>query len=250
MRPNGNSEVSESDNCLITGAAGGMGQALCRLLAEEGWHITAVDRNQKRLEQLQDTIGSDIRIALLDLSSPECGGKVKELLNQQQCKLHGVVNLAGVSRGNTIDELDVADWEYSFQVNVKAPMLIVQAALPFFVDNRSSIVNVGSPAGIAGARKPSYASSKGSLHGLTMSLARNLGPRGIRVNTVLPGPTITRMTNDWDIEKRSAIAKQCFLQRLSEPREIAAPISFLLSESSSFVTGSVLDVTGGSLYSH
>ena len=163
----------------------------------------------------------------------------------------GLVNLAGISQGSTIDELSEADWQRSFAVNVDPVFRLIQAVSPQMKANGGgSIINVSSPVGYIGARKPSYAASKAALHGLTMSCARNLGEFNIRVNLLLPGTTITEMTKDWSVERQQAIAEESWLKRLCTPQEIAESIAFLLSEHSRYMTGSVLDMTCGSMCGH
>ena len=105
-------------------------------------------------------------------------------------------------------------------MNVTSAMKICQLADSHMMDG-GRILLVGSPVGIAGANKPSYAASKAALHGLTMSVSRQLGKRGICVNTVLPGPMITGMTGDWSDEKRDRIAQETRLNRLAKPEDIA-----------------------------
>ena len=135
------------------------------------------------------------------------------------------------------------------EVNVTSAMLICQLADELMVDN-GRIILVSSPVAIAGARKPGYAASKAALHGLTMSVSRSFGKRGICVNTVLPGPMITGMTNDWPIEKRASIASETRLNRLAKPEEIAHVINQMLDKNWSYMSASVIDLTCGTLYGH
>ena len=112
------------------------------------------------------------------------------------------------------------------------------------------IVLVGSPVAFAGANKPSYAASKAALHGLTMSISRQFGKRGICVNTVLPGPMITGMTNDWSEEKRLRIAEETRLNRLAKPEDIAHVIGQMMGEKWSYMSAAIVDMTCGSMYGH
>ncbi|WP_299311920.1 SDR family oxidoreductase, partial [uncultured Halomonas sp.] len=163
----------------------------------------------------------------------------------------GLVNLVGVSRGKPIEQLEDNDWAASFDINVTPAMRLIRLVAPGMrTAGAGSIVNVGSPVGLVGANKPSYAASKAALHGLTMSAARNLGSSGVRVNLLLPGPTITEMTRDWPEERRRAVAQGTFLKRLCQPEEIADMIAFLLGDRSTYLTGSVIDMTAGSLWGH
>lgn len=233
---------------LITGAAGGMGQATVRYFLDRDYTVLAVDSSSERLEIL----GQHPRLHILsfDLASPEWGG-LQKWISDHGDSISGLVNLAGISLGDSIQTLELEDWETSLCINATAPMRLIQICSPFMLaQGHGSIVNVSSPVALIGARKPSYAASKAALQGLTMSVARNLGKQGIRCNMLLPGTAITYMTQDWSEEKRQAIAQESFLGRLCETQEIAQVIEFLISEQSSYITGSIVDMTAGAMYGH
>ncbi len=109
------------------------------------------------------------------------------------------------------------------------------------------MVNVGSPVGPLGARKVSYAASKAGLIGLSHSLARGFADDGVRVNLLLPGPTLTGMTEDWSAKKSAAVGAGTLLGRLCAAEEIAGGVAFLLGPDSTCMTGAVLDMTGGQM---
>mgnify|MGYP006421359589 CR=1 FL=1 len=228
-----------------------MGTAVCDLLVQRGYAVIGIDSNTKHLEDLQNQLSSRSFTGIAcDLRNPDFAEKLIDTVEQVPA-LTGLVNLAGISRGNDIEHLLDQDWEASFQVNADAPMKLTRLCVPAMQRaGHGSIVNVSSPVGLIGARKPSYAASKAALLGLTMSLARNLGPYNIRVNMLLPGATITYMTDDWPSERRATVAAGTFLGRLSEPREIATVIAFLISPEASYMTGSVVDVTAGGMVGH
>jgi NAD(P)-dependent dehydrogenase (short-subunit alcohol dehydrogenase family) len=234
---------------IVTGAAGGMGRAVCQALATNGWQVLAIDHNETRLASLAASHAA-ITALPVALDSPTLEGRVTLALEGMP-RVAGLVNLVGVSRGKPIDSLDDSDWHACFDINVTPAMRLTRLVAPLMrVAGEGSIVNVGSPVGVVGANKPSYAASKAALHGLTMSTARNLGSDNIRVNLLLPGPTITEMTKNWPQERREAVAAGTFLKRLCQPQEIASMIGFLLGASSSYVTGSTIDMTAGSLWGH
>lgn len=232
---------------IITGAAGGMGRACCQHLTSLGWHILAIDNVAERLAQLPK---HNITPLCVDLADDALINQVAEALTALP-KVWGLVNLAAISKGDDITNLNMADWSTSFAVNVTPAYLLIQHIAPALIANGGgSIVNVTSPVGYIGARKPSYAASKAALHGLTMSCARNLGANNIRVNLLIPGTAITEMTKDWSEEKQAAIAKDTLLKRLCTPEEIAHSVAFLLSEQSSYMTGSILDLSCGGMWGH
>ena len=238
---------NQQKSVIVTGAAGGMGRQCCQYFVELGWQVLAIDHNSERLSALKN---ENISILCLELTDAQLVEKVQQQL-QTLAPVWGLVNLAGVSRGNDIENLTEEDWQYSFDVNVTAAFRLIEAMTAVMKKNGGgSIVNVSSPVGYIGARKPSYAASKAALHGLTVSCARNLGEYNIRVNLLLPGTTITEMTKDWSMERQQAIAQESLLKRLCTPQEVAEGIAFLLSDHSRYMTGSILDMTCGSMWGH
>lgn len=232
---------------IVTGAAGGMGRTCCEYLGSLGLSVLAIDNHQARLETL---MGENIKTLCINLADDDLTDKVRVAL-QGLPPVYGLVNLAGISVGNAVDNLTLDDWQMSFDVNVTPALRLTQLVAPIMREHGGgSIVNVSSPVGYIGARKPSYAASKAALHGLTTSCARNLGKDNIRVNLLLPGTTITEMTKDWGVERQAAIAKESLLGRLCTPQEIAECIAFLLSEHSRYMSGSILDMTCGSMWGH
>jgi len=242
--------MSSSSTVLVTGATGGMGQAIVRRCTQDGYAVLATDLDPEALRQLTAPLPHAAAVAA-DLASPSLVESLKQALVRLDAEtgrvvLHGIVNVAGVSRGDSIDRISDHDWEVSLAVNATAPMRLLRGLLPRLSPG-GSVINVASPVALKGARKVSYSASKAALLGLTAAAARNLGPRGIRVNALLPGATITGMTRDWSESKRTRIAAESLLGRLCTPEDIAGAVSFLLGPDSAFITGSVLDVTGGAM---
>ncbi len=236
---------------IVTGAAGGLGTATCELLLEKGYAVLGIDHNTSRFAKLVAKYKNAPLYPLqTNVEDPRLIDLVQETLPSQH-PVKGLVYIAAQSKGDMIYHLSDDDWDHSFNVNVTPAMKLARFLAPKMQQNGSgSIVNIGSPVGIVGARKPSYAASKAALTGLTMSLARNLGSDNIRANLLLPGPMITPLTEDWSSEKRERIAQTSFLKRLCEPTEVAHVIAFLLSDQASYMTGTVLDVTAGTMFGH
>ncbi|GAB4200706.1 MAG: SDR family oxidoreductase [Sandaracinaceae bacterium] len=232
---------------VVTGAGGGMGTAVTVRLAADGFVVVATDCEQGRLEALARTV-EGARTVVADLRDPASSTAIERALDATGAPLVGLVNLAGASVGDAIETIRDEEWDEAMAVNATGPMRLCRAFVPRMrLAGGGSIVNVSSPVAVQGARKVSYAASKAALLGLNAALARALGRHGIRVNAILPGPTSTFMTSDWDDEKKARIARSTALGRLCEPREIAGVVAFLLGPDSSYVTGAVLDVTGGAL---
>lgn len=235
---------------VLTGAGGGMGVATALALAAKGWHVLCIDRNTQSLANLKAQLAGQCTPLCLEVQSPDLVEKTQHLLKDLP-PVQALVNMAGVSRGGTLATVDASEWELAFAVNVTPAMRLIQALSPLMQQRKKgSIVNVGSPVGILGAKKPQYAASKAALHGLTMSAARALGADAIRVNLLLPGPTITGMTSDWSTEQRNSVAQGTFLKRMCHPEEVASVVAFLVGQDSQYLTASVIDMTAGSMMGH
>ncbi|MBU0978910.1 MAG: SDR family oxidoreductase [Patescibacteria group bacterium] len=234
---------------LVTGAGGGLGTAICKVLAKKGFRIIAVDLLEE--EKLKNQL-SEIRASLelifggVDFSKPEVVTAIVEsfLPNKNWTVL---VNNAGISIGGKLIDGTLEQWNAMMNVNLTVPFVLSQA----FVRNVNktggggSIINISSMAGIIGAKKPGYAASKAGLIGLTKAVAMQVGPN-IRCNAVYPGAMNTPMTADWDQKTRQAIAKNTPIGRIAEPEEIAQIVAFLAdSEQSGFLTGAIINATGG-----
>lgn len=225
---------------IVTGSSSGLGLATVKLLLDSSFKVVGIDCNSSKI---QDTAYTHIK---LDLASLSLGLIKQEIANQNW---FGFIHCAGISQGAKIKSLTIEDWNRSMDVNVTSAMLICQLAESSMMDG-GRIVLVGSPVAFAGANKPSYAASKAALHGLTMSVSRQVGERGICVNTVLPGPMISGMTADWSEEKRGKIAEETRLNRLAKPEDIAHVMVQMMGEKWTFMSASIVDMTCGSMYGH
>lgn len=235
-------------NVLVTGSSSGLGRALCNHLSEsQNFNVIAVDIIES--VKLQD----NLHFIQTDLSDRESinnlSDRVRQYISEINGYLHAIVNVAGISVGKSIVGMDENDWDKMLQVNLTSPALLISKLQDIMVDG-GRIVNVSSPVSVTGSNKPGYSASKAGMHGLTMSVAKNLGPRNILVNTVFPGPMITGMTQKWSQDKRDSIATESFLGRLTTSEEVANGIKFLLNPETTGITGSILDFTAGSMFTH
>lgn len=234
---------------VVSGATGGIGRALISSLSARGYELLALGRSPAELEGLLG-LGRSISTLEVDLAGNNITQATQRALDKLGwSELFALVNLAALSFGGSVTEVSLEDWQTSLQVNLTAPMLLTQVCAPRMTGARGGvIINVSSPVAHVGSRKASYAATKAALHGLTMSSAKTLGPKNIRVNTLLPGPTLTKMTQDWPLERQALIARETFLGRLSEPQEVADMICCLLSDDARYMTGALVDLTAGSLW--
>lgn len=229
---------------VITGAASGMGLAIARLFAAEGAATVLIDVNAAKLGELE---GSCAAAIAADVSSPEAIKKAIEKAADVMEGIDGVVNAAGILRVAPFAETGLGMWREIQDVNLLGPYLICQAALPYLqAAERATIVNISSLAGlIAPIGMTAYAASKGGLIAFTKVLAAELGPK-IRANVIAPGGIRTPMTTEIFAAAGPSLGDRTALRRVGEPEEIAQVALFLTSDQSSFVTGTVTAVDGGS----
>ena len=241
---------------LVTGAAGGIGQACARMLVEQGHAVAALDLEEGALRA---ALGADTESLIClagDVSNPgSCTGAVAATV-ERFGGLDALTHFAATHSTLRWDELDADEWTRVLSVNVTGAFLIAQAAARHMVDRgRGAIVLTASGvilsggAGGNGRGGPAYASSKGAIVALTRSLARSLGPSGIRVNTVSPGNIETPMIAEYSAEAREASMKRAVLGRIGDPEELAAAAIFLISDEASFITGENMSVNGGASFS-
>ncbi len=231
----------------ITGAAGGIGQWLCRFFGQEGARIAALDRSDK-VHDLVGALGKDgidVVAAVADISVAADVRAAFEKFGD----VHLLINNAGVSRHPTLAVTDPAGWEDDVASNLNGAYACSHAVLPQMVARRSgSIVNVSSVNGLLALGDPAYSAAKAGMVAMTKALAMEYGRYGIRANCVLPG---TVRTPIWDQRKAKDpnVLKQLErwypLGRIVEPDEVARVIAFLASDEASAVTGAAIPVDCG-----
>ncbi|WP_352415868.1 elongation factor P 5-aminopentanone reductase [Oscillibacter ruminantium] len=237
---------------LVTGGGRGIGRAIARKLAEQGYDV-AVNYQQSRAvaEELVNELrqaGCRAGAFQADVAEPDA---VKTMLHAVETELGPVetlVNNAGIALpGGLFQDVDDETWNRAFAVNVGGMRNVIRAVLPHMLhEKRGSIVNLSSIWGLRGAScEVTYACTKAAVVGLTRSLALELAPSHIRVNAVAPGCIDTDMVRSLGRETMDALAQDTPLGRLGTPEDIAAAVAFLAGEDASFITGQVLTADGG-----
>lgn len=236
---------------IVTGAGSGMGRATAELLVAEGARVVAVDRNAHGLEDLVSDLGESASIVacVVDLATSGAAGEIVNAAHENFGPVDIIVNAAGVSFPVELGDEGFADaWRLTFAVNVDAQTELIAACLDDLVRNADGrVVNIASTEGL-GATAPMapYTASKHAVVGLTKSLAVELGPKGVTVNCVCPGPINTGMTAEIKSEHKEIYARRrTALRRYGEPEEVAHMILSLVLPAASFTTGAILTVDGG-----
>jgi NAD(P)-dependent dehydrogenase (short-subunit alcohol dehydrogenase family) len=237
---------------LITGAGSGIGRATAGLLLDDGWSVALLDRDEAALVGARATIGEteSVRYIASDVTDEVAVERAIEETADAFGGLFGVVNSAGIGLSKGVFETSQADFRRVLDVNVIGTFTVARAAARVMRDQgtHGSIVNIASISGIRGSfNRSAYGASKGAVINLTMVMANELAPIGIRVNAVAPGPVETEMVRTLHTdEDREAFGRFVPMRRYAEPMEIAYAVRFLLDPvQSSYVTGEVLAVDGG-----
>ncbi len=241
---------------LITGASKGIGRATAFRLAREGAVIAVNGRDEAAVKDVVRTIeqaGGRALPAIADVSRTEAVDRMVADVLAACGAIHILVNNAGGgSMARWLDDLDEAAWDRSIASNLKSTYLVTRAVAPSMRANRQGrMVMVASVAGRNMSRLsgPDYSAAKGGMLAFMRHMAVELGPYGITVNAVAPGPTmVERVAKKWEVrgpEERGKILSQIPLGRPAQPEEIAAAIAFLVSDDASYVSGACLDVNGG-----
>ena len=236
---------------LVTGASKGIGAACAVELARQGFDVgLTYAEDLAGAEQAAEAVARAGRRAHVRRAeardvddAPAAGAEVEEALGL----LAALVANAGITRDGPAVRMTGEAWSDPIDVNLTGTMAIARAALRGMLRRRAgSIVMMSSVVGVQGnAGQANYAASKAGIIGLTRALAREAGPRGVRVNAVAPGYIATRLTDVLADEHRDHLLGATALGRLGAPEDVAGPVAFLCSGDSAFITGTVLSVDGG-----
>lgn len=240
-------------SALVTGGSKGLGRAIARGFAEAGARVMICSRHEAELKSAVDAIceglpGAEVRSVVADLSSREETDALAAKALAAFGTIDILVNNAGVNAPQAIDAIEDEVWDRVIEINLTAVMRLTRALVPAMkargwgrIIHISSVLGVGSKPG-----RNVYSASKAALLGLAKASALDLGPHGITVNCIGPGPFLTDMPMSLLSEsEKKEFSERTALKRWGQPRELAGPALLLASEAGSYITGEMLLVDGG-----
>jgi 3-oxoacyl-[acyl-carrier protein] reductase len=232
---------------IVTGGAQGIGRSIAEFLASKGGDIAVFDISDGS-EVVQAVQGMGRRAAFykVDVTSLQAVTDAVDQVVKDLGAVHHLVNNAGITVDRLLIRMKEEDWDRVLQVNLKSAFNCTKAVVRHMMKTGGAIVNISSVIGVMGnAGQANYAASKAGMIGLTKSIAKEYGERGIRVNAVAPGFIRTRMTDALDEKTKQELFRAIPLKKLGEPLDVAHAVYFLLSEYGSYITGEVINVNGG-----
>ncbi|WP_035586418.1 3-oxoacyl-[acyl-carrier-protein] reductase [Hippea jasoniae] len=241
----------EGKVALVTGASRGIGAQIAYQLATKGIFVvinySSSQQHAKEVAQRIKRDGGDCEIVQFDVSNfSEVESATKEIIAKHK-RIDYLINNAGVADDNLIVKMSQQQIDRVIDINLKGALNCSRHVSRYMIKNKFGvIINISSVIGLMGnAGQANYAASKAGLIGLTKSLARELGSRNIRVNAIAPGYIETDMTEKLNILQKKALLNSIALKRLGSVEDVANLVEFLISEEASYITGEVINISGG-----
>ena len=234
---------------IVTGASRGIGREIAKQLAIKGIKVMAnYNKSEKEAKDLKEelkNIDIDIDIFKADVSKREEGKKLVEFVIQKYGKIDILINNAGISEYKLFTDETDNDWERVINTNLYSAFMMCQEVIPNMINNKSGcIINISSIWGQVGASlEVIYSVTKAGIDGLTKSLAKELGPSNIRVNSIAPGIIDTDMNKEFSKDDIEKIKQEIPLERIGMPEDIAKCVNWLIEDN--YTTGQVIQINGG-----
>ncbi len=237
----------ENKVVMVTGGAAGIGRVTAENFAKEGARVAICDVNPQAGKEAVKALGPEASFEQVDVSSSTAVSSWVKNVFDRYGQIDVLVNNAGITRDGLIMRMKEADWDAVINVNLKSAFNCIKAVSAIMVKQRSGrIINLASVVGVMGnPGQANYVASKAGMIGLTKTVAKELGSRGITVNAVAPGFIDTDMTAVLSDKAKEAMLSMIPLQRAGTPQDVADAITFLASGSAAYITGQVIHVTGG-----
>lgn len=234
---------------LVTGATGGIGGAIARVLHKQGATVAVSGRQTEKLEKLAAELGSRVHVTPCDLGDRAAVVRLADEATAKLGRLDIVVNNAGLTKDNLLMVMKDEQWDEVIAVNLTSTFMIMRACARSMMRAKTGygrIINISSVSGIVGnPGQGNYAASKAGMIGMSKSLAREVASRGITVNCIAPGFISTPMTDALNEKQVGAIKEAIPAQKFGSPADVAFACVYLASSEAGYVTGQTLHVNGG-----
>ena len=234
-------------NIIVTGASGGIGNAIVEKLYEQGGNVLATGTREEKLQELKDKF-KNIKILKFDISNHD---KIEEFINNATNELDGsldcIVNNAGITKDNLTIRMSIDEWSKVIDINLTSTFLMSKFAIKKMLKNKAGkIINITSVVGHTGnVGQANYTASKAGIVAMSKSLAIEYAKKNINVNCISPGFISTAMTDAIDEKFKESIISKIPANRLGKPEDIANAVLFLASSGSDYINGETLHVNGG-----
>src|SRR6201997_244915 len=241
----------EGKVAVVTGGNSGIGLATAKSLQQEGARVAISGRSRKTLDEAVRTIGNGVVAVQADVSRLTELDKLYDEVSRKLGKIDVLFVNAGVAKFAPLAETSESLYDEQFDINVKGSYFTIQKALPLLNDGASIILNTSVADSTGNAGASAYSATKAALRSLARTAAAELVGRGIRVNTVAPGPIVTPILERNGLPKQAVdefakeIVAQVPMKRFGQPEEVAGAVAFLASQDASYITGVEINVDGG-----
>jgi NAD(P)-dependent dehydrogenase (short-subunit alcohol dehydrogenase family) len=241
----------EGKVAVVTGGNSGIGFATAKRLQQEGARVVISGRSKKTLDEAVKTIGSGVVAVQADVANLADIDKLYAEVSQKLGKIDVLFVNAGIGKFSSLGETSESTYDEQFDINMKGAYFTIQKALPLLNDGASIILNTSVADSTGNAGTSVYSATKAALRSLARTAAAELVGRGIRVNTVAPGPIVTPMSGRTGLprevieEFQKGLVAKVPMKRMGQPEEVAAAVAFLASRDASYITGVEINVDGG-----
>lgn len=242
--------MSDKRVAFVTGASRGIGKAIALRLAKDGRHVVLVSRSEGPLNEVKamiESAGGSADVLAVDVGDAKAFAAAVEGVASKHGRLDILVNNAGITKDTLMLRMSDEDWDSVLDTNLKSAFVASRAAARAMMKGRfGRIVNIGSTSGVVGnAGQANYAAAKAGLMGLTKTIARELGSKGVTCNCIAPGFIQTDMTANLPDQVKEGVTAMMAVKRLGTPEDIAAAVAYATSDEAGFLTGQTIAVDGG-----
>lgn len=238
---------------IVTGSYGDIGRAICQKLASNGIKIALIGRDLKKLKsqksKLLEKNKTEIIISNLDVSDFNSYKDAVDSIISKWGKIDILINNAGITKDNIIIRMSNEEWEDVINTNLKGTFIGCKLVSKFMIKQKyGKIINISSVVGKIGNKgQANYVASKAGMDGITKTLSKELGSRGININSIAPGYIETNMTSSLSEKIKNELINKISLNRFGKPEEVASLVNFLISKEASYITGQIISLDGGML---